>query len=164
MDSAPRSLNRLYVWSGSCQLLIERPGRALSVLNCWVCFTGEPIGMCERHDRQRTSKGWGSLGRSSPFQLPTIYSVNDLGFAAMKAGFAIERLHPLRALSGQPAGRFGCCINLAAGIRPKRQTSAMGHSLPGPAASKPGHVRPMPPESGSKLAAVICLAGWWLRT
>ena len=43
----------------------------------------------------------GLAGAVFPVQLPTIYSVNDLGFAAMKAGFAIERLHPLRALSGQ---------------------------------------------------------------
>ena len=46
-------------------------------------------------------QGMGLAGAVFPVQLPTIYSVNDLGFAAMKAGFAIERLHPLRALSGQ---------------------------------------------------------------
>jgi hypothetical protein len=49
-------------------------------------------------------QGMGLAGAVFPVQLPTIYSVNDLGFAAMKAGFAIERLHPLRALSGQTAG------------------------------------------------------------
>jgi hypothetical protein len=35
------------------------------------------------------------LGRGFPVQLPAICYVNDLGFAAMKAGFVIERhTHP----------------------------------------------------------------------
>jgi hypothetical protein len=71
----------------------------MPVLNRWVCFRGEPIGMCERHDPSADVKGWGSAEAAFPVQL-----VNDLGFATIKAGFAIERLHPLRALSGQTAG------------------------------------------------------------
>jgi hypothetical protein len=51
--------------------------------------------MCERHDPSADVKGWGSAEAAFPVQL-----VTDLGFATMKAGFAIER----RALSGQTAG------------------------------------------------------------
>ena len=44
------------------------------MLNCWVCFTGEPIGMCEVMTVSGR-QGMGLAGAVFPVQLPTIYSV-----------------------------------------------------------------------------------------
>ena len=62
----------------------------------WQNTSAKPLGLHQGVSVMTVSgrKGWGSV-EAFPVQLPAICYVNDLGFAAMKAGFVIERhTHP----------------------------------------------------------------------